>query len=147
MSYYPQYQVPYSQQYPQQYPQYPQFQTQFQSPLTASQTTRGQNQGICWVQGEAGAKSYHVEPGQSELLMDSEKSCFYIKSTDISGMPLPLRIFDYVERNSVPANAPKNTPENNQVNAVDFEKFVTKQELEEKINALMEGINNAKSDL
>ena len=140
MSYYPQYQSPYSQQYPQQYPQ---FQTQFQSPLTASQSTRGQNQGICWVQGEAGAKSYHVEPGQSELRMDSEKSCFYIKSTDISGMPLPLRIFDYVERNSVPANAPENT----QANAIDFEKFVTKQEFEEKINALMEGINNAKSDL
>lgn len=143
MSYYPQYQSPYSQQYPQQYPQYPQFQTQFQSPLTASQPTRGQNQGICWVQGEAGAKSYHVEPGQSELLMDSEKSCFYIKSTDISGMPLPLRIFDYVERNSIP----EKTPEKTQINAVDFEKFVTKQEFEEKINSLMEGINNAKSDL
>jgi hypothetical protein len=143
MSYYPQYQSPYSQQYPQQYPQYPQFQTQFQSPLTASQPTRGQNQGICWVQGEAGAKSYHVEPGQSELLMDSEKSCFYIKSTDISGMPLPLRIFDYVERNSVPASTPEKTP----ANAIDFEKFVTKQEFEEKISALMEGINNAKSDL
>lgn len=58
-------------------------------------------------------------------------------------MPLPLRIFDYVERNSIP----EKTPENTQVNAVDFEKFVTKQEFEEKINALMEGINNAKSDL
>lgn len=63
MSYYPQYQSPYSQQYPQQYPQYPQFQTQFQSPLTASQPTRGQNQGICWVQGEAGAKVLSCRAG------------------------------------------------------------------------------------
>lgn len=135
MSYYPQYQNPYAQ-------QYPQFQ-QYQAPLTSPQSARMQNQGIIWVQGEAGAKSYHVEPGQSELLMDSEKSCFYIKSTDISGMPLPLRIFDYTERNASPTNALTNT----QTESVDFNKFVTKQEFEEKINALMEGINNAKSDL
>lgn len=120
---------------------------QYQMPQAAPQTVSQQQNGIIWVQGEAGAKSYLVAPGQSVLLMDSEKSCFYIKSTDISGMPLPLRIFDYVERNSIPANTPEKTQANTQANAVDFEKFVTKQELEEKINALMEGINNAKSDL
>ena len=32
------------------------------------------------------------------LLMDSEKSSFYIKTVDASGMPQPLRIFDYAER-------------------------------------------------
>ena len=56
------------------------------------------NVGIVWVQGEAGAKSYLVGAGQSVLLMDSESSCFYIKSTDNSGMPMPLRVFDYKER-------------------------------------------------
>ena len=30
--------------------------------------------------------------------MDSENPVMYIKSTDQSGMPLPLRIFDYKER-------------------------------------------------
>lgn len=59
-----------------------------------------QNSGIIWVQGEAGAKSYLVGAGQSVLLMDSENSSFYIKSTDASGMPLPLRVFDYTERGS-----------------------------------------------
>ena len=39
-----------------------------------------------------------VAPGNSVLLMDSENSAFYIKSTDASGMPQPLRIFDYTER-------------------------------------------------
>lgn len=39
-----------------------------------------------------------VAPGASVLLMDSENSSFYIKSTDQSGMPMPLRIFDYTER-------------------------------------------------
>ena len=53
---------------------------------------------IIWVQGEEGAKAYMVAAGNSVLLMDSENSTFYIKSTDASGMPQPLRIFDYTER-------------------------------------------------
>lgn len=58
-----------------------------------------QSNGINWVQGEAGAKSYAIAPGQSILLMDSENNVFYIKSSDYpSGMPKPLRIFDYTER-------------------------------------------------
>ncbi len=39
-----------------------------------------------------------VAAGNSVLLMDSENSAFYIKSTDASGMPMPLRVFDYTER-------------------------------------------------
>ncbi len=39
-----------------------------------------------------------VAAGNSVLLMDSENSTFYIKSTDASGMPQPLRVFDYSER-------------------------------------------------
>ena len=62
------------------------------------QTT--QDTGILWVQGEAGAKSWAVAPGKSVMLMDSESNTFYIKSSDQSGMPMPLRIFDYTERNS-----------------------------------------------
>lgn len=54
--------------------------------------------GIIWVQGEEGAKAYMVAPGNSVFLMDSEASVFYIKSSDASGMPMPLRIFDYTER-------------------------------------------------
>ena len=65
---------------------------------TTAQAQQGANTGILWVQGEAGAKSFLVAPGQSVLLMDSESNSFFIKSSDASGMPLPLRIFDYVER-------------------------------------------------
>ena len=36
--------------------------------------------GIIWVQGEAGAKSWAVAPGKSVMLMDSESNTFYIKS-------------------------------------------------------------------
>lgn len=55
------------------------------------------NNGILWVSGEVGAKSYLVAPGTSVLLMDSESEKFYIKSTDASGMPQPLRTFEYHE--------------------------------------------------
>lgn len=64
----------------------------------AQQQAAQQPSPIIWVQGEEGAKAYMVAAGNSVLLMDSENSTFYIKSTDVSGMPQPLRIFDYTER-------------------------------------------------
>lgn len=53
--------------------------------------------GLIWVQGENGAKSYLLAPSTTVLLMDSESERFYIKSSDASGMPLPLRVFEYHE--------------------------------------------------
>lgn len=82
-----------------------------------------QQNGIVWVQGMEGAKAYPVTSGASVLLMDSENSVFYIKSTDQSGMPSPLRIFDYSERKE---EQPK----------VDTSQFVTREEFEEKISEL-----------
>lgn len=67
--------------------------------LRAQQMPQPAAQGTpIWVQGEGGAKSFLVAPGQSLILMDSEAEVFYIKSTDASGVPLPLRVFDYKER-------------------------------------------------
>ena len=79
------------------------------------------NQGILWVQGEAGAKSYLVAPNTSVLLLDSENSQFYIKTTDQAGMPT-LRTFVYQEVTEAPQNAQKQ-PETN----LD-DKYVTRQE-------------------
>lgn len=79
------------------------------------------NQGILWVQGEAGAKSYLVAPNTSVLLMDSENSQFYIKTTDQAGMPT-LRTFVYQEVTGAPQNGQKQ-PETN----LD-DKYVTRQE-------------------
>ncbi len=87
---YPMYPMPYQQQYPIQQ------QTVSNTPVTVNQNPQ-HGTGIIWVQGEAGAKAYPVAPGLSVLLMDSEKDCFYIKTTDASGVPMPLRIFTYTE--------------------------------------------------
>ena len=92
-----------------------------QTPQNAPQTS---NNGITWVQGEAAAKSYPVAPGQSVLLMDSEESVMYIKATDQSGMPQPIRIFDYTERkadHSEPEVA--RTASADYVSRSEFEKF------------------------
>ena len=52
--------------------------------------------GLNWVQGEAGAKSWFVNPGATGLLMDSEAQRFYLKTADPSGVP-QLRTFEYKE--------------------------------------------------
>lgn len=80
-----------------------------------------QQQGILWVQGEEAAKAYMVAPGATVLLMDSEGQSFYLKSTDPQGMPLPLRIFDYVERT---AQKPLEQPQ------ISTGEFVTRAEFE-----------------
>lgn len=79
------------------------------------------NQGLFWVQGEAGAKSYLVAPNTTVLLMDSEGSRFYLKSADNAGMP-SLRIFEYSE---VSQNAPQ-AQQSEQTNLDD--KYVTREE-------------------
>ena len=82
--------------YQQMYPQYNYVPQQQLSQPVVQQPVN--DTGILWVQGEAGAKSWAVAPGKSVMLMDSESNTFYIKSSDQSGMPMPLRIFDSTER-------------------------------------------------
>lgn len=61
--------------------------------------TQQQNNGIIWVQGEAGAKSYLVAPNTTVQLWDSESQVIYIKSADASGMP-NIKVLDYTVRDS-----------------------------------------------
>jgi len=83
------------------------------------------NNGINWVSGESGAKSWMVGRGESVLLMDSESQTFYIKSADASGMPLPLRIFDYSERTH---NAPQAS---NSALIQTSDNFITREEFDD----------------
>ena len=63
----------------------------FQMPMNRPDPT-----GLNWVQGEAGAKSWFVNPGATVLLMDSEGMRFYLKSADMNGVPA-MRTFEYTE--------------------------------------------------
>lgn len=90
-------------------PNYPYVSPQFQQQSFQSQQQPQQQQmpmmqmpvqqsskGINWVQGDIGARAFYVNPGTSELLMDSEGQNFYIKSADMSGMPM-LKKYAYTE--------------------------------------------------
>lgn len=102
---------------------------QYQQTVPQIQQAQPQNNGIIWVQGEQAAKGYPVAPNQSVLLMDSEQSAFYIKSADNAGMPQPLRIFDYSERNTNPVPVQQVTQQSEQ-------NFVTHTEFEEKLDEI-----------
>ena len=112
--------------FPQNY--YPQYYGNQQMPQNAPQmpqnaSVQSGNQ-ITWVQGESAAKAFPVGAGQSVLLMDSEDSVMYIKSTDQSGMPQPLRIFDYKERTTQHSEAGvEKSIENDYVSRSEFEEF------------------------
>lgn len=92
------------------------------------QNTSTPANSLIWVQGESGAKSYLVAPNNTILLMDSESPKFYIKSADASGMPMPLRIFEYNEI----------TGKKTIVEATPDNKYVTREEFDKKIAEIME---------
>lgn len=79
------------------------------------------NQGLLWVQGEAGAKAYLMAPDSTVLLMDSEGSRFFLKSTDKAGLP-SLRVFEYSEVVQNAPQAAQSVPNN-----LD-DKYVTREE-------------------
>lgn len=104
---------------------YPQYYGNQNAPQVASNAQQASSGNLIWVQGEAAAKAYPVAAGQSVHLMDSEDSIFYIKSTDQSGMPQPLRVFEYKERTQTSHNAPAGSskPSEEYVSRKEFESF------------------------
>lgn len=125
MPVYPAYQQPYPQPYQDRLAQ---LQNQYQQTIPQQQIQQIPqqqpiNQGLLWVQGEAGAKSYLVAPNTTVLLMDSEGSRFYLKSTDNAGMP-NLRTFEYSEVSQNAPQPPQTVPDN-----LD-DKYVTRGEYE-----------------
>lgn len=107
---------------------------QYQNPAPVQPT---QQNGIIWVQGEAGAKSYLVAPNSTVQLWDSEKQTIYLKSADASGMP-SMKILDYTVRDLSPANASVNPSAANT-------NYATKQDLKAlygRLEALESTLNN-----
>ena len=101
------------------------------------------NQSLIYVQGESAAKSWMVGAGQSVLLMDSENPVFYIKSADASGIPLPLRVFDYTERTQNTSQNVLQVPNSAQINLDG--KYVTRAEyddLQGKYMEILDRLNN-----
>lgn len=100
----------------------------FQMPMN-----RPDPNGLNWVQGEAGAKSWIVNPGATVLLMDSEGMRFYLKSADMNGVPA-MRTFEYSE---VGAQKPQEAPQ--AANFVTVESF---DEFRDEVLRKLEDLSN-----
>lgn len=122
--------MPYNSFMPNTYNPYVQQYQQMLQPQVQPQPQQQQNNGLTWVQGIEGAKSHFVNPGQTALLMDSESNSFFIKTADASGMPLPLRIFDYTERTAQQA------PQQPTAAATDTSTYITREEFESRLAAI-----------
>ena len=96
--------------------QFAQMRQQYMPQMAAQQAQNTQGAPV-WVQGEPGAKSFLLAPGQTAMLLDSERPVFYIKSADANGVP-SMRTFDYVERTA-------------QVAPQHAEQYATRAEVEE----------------
>ena len=99
-------------------------QQQMQQPMmqaAPTQPPQADPGGIIWVQGEAGAKAYHVAPGNTVQLWDSEDTAIYLKSADMAGMP-SMRVLEYTERNALKP-APQPAPQIDMSNIVTWDKL------------------------
>lgn len=93
---------------------------------------------ITFVNGIEGAKAFQLRPNSNVLLMDSDNSKFYVKSTDNLGIA-NISSYSFVEDKNLPienvaANQPSNTGEQN---TKLYDEMKTKiDELDSKVNEL-----------
>lgn len=108
---------------------------------TQNYPMQNNNNSLIWVQGIESAKSYMVAPNTTVLLMDSESQRFYLKSSDASGMPMPLRVFEYTETTQKAQKPASDAP------AVDLSGFATKAEFDafrDEINGLLKNVSKTR---
>lgn len=117
------------------YNPYQPYYQQYQQMSPTQMPGTSQTNGIIWVQGEAGAKSYMVAPNNTVQLWDSESQTIYLKSADASGMP-SMRILDYTIRQ----NNPQAPPISQQEQKMDYP-------TREEFNALQSLVEGLKSKL
>lgn len=88
------------------------------------------NNIFAWIQGEDAAKSYPVAPGNTVVLIDSDKPVMYMKTADLSGRPQPIQVRYLVSEEEYKRiqNGTKNSP--------NLDDFVTKEYFEERMSEL-----------
>lgn len=93
---------------------------------------------ISFVNGEAGANAYLVGAGRTGLLFDFNLGKFWIKETDINGIPKQIRTFSFKEE------TPKQQVVQSNENIVSREEFTT---LTQSVSALSQSVNKLLKDL
>ena len=97
-----------------------------------------QQTNITFVNGIEGAKAYQMSPNSSALLMDSDNSKFYVKTTDSLGVA-KISSYSFTEDENLSGqnHGQQNTANTDQLSKEDFDNLLLKvSELETKINEL-----------
>lgn len=94
-----------------------------------------------FADGEMAAKIFQMPEnwpiGVPLYIWDTNGDCFYMKMIGPNGVPLPLRTFDYKEREPAPAGYLSGN------SAPDMSQYVTKNDFDQKMNELKELISRA----
>lgn len=118
------------------YPQPQQYQ-QYQQP--------NNNVIVVPVQGESGASMYPVAAGNTVLLMDFNLKKFWIKATDINGLPAKFAAFDFKEEVKPPPQGIDNFVSRNEFDEWKKSTDAQLQQIIGNLNVLVGGKNNATS--
>ena len=116
---------------PQQYQQYQQYQ-------------QNNNVIVVPVQGEQGASMYPVAAGNTVLLMDFNLKKFWLKATDINGLPAKFAAFDFTEV-KLATNDTTNFVSRNEFDEWKKSTDAQLQQIIGNLNVLVGGKNNATS--
>lgn len=103
----------------------------------------GQQTNITFVNGIEGAKAYQLSPNSSALLMDSDNSKFYVKTTDSLGVP-KISSYSFVEDENLSGQSQgqQDTVKTDQPSKEDFDGILAKvSELETRTNELSSKLN------
>ena len=108
----------------------------YNGPYTVPQTVAPiQNQPqvqntFAWIQGEEAARNYPVAPGNTIVLIESDKPIMYMKSADLSGRPQPMQVRYLVSEEDY------RKIQNGSNLRVNDDTYVTKEYFEKKISEL-----------
>ena len=85
---------------------------------------------FAWIQGEDAARNYPVAPGNTIVLIDSEKPIMYMKTADLSGRPQPMQIRYLVSKEEY------DKLQNGASFSQNSEQYVTKEYFDERMSEL-----------
>ena len=118
--------VGYPQFYPQQFQQFPQQQTMPQQQIQQMMTPPTIHAEILQVESEQSAENYPVAAGTSQMMIKKDETEIYVKTAFANGQS---RLDVYVKR-----------PERPNKPVLDLEGYVTRDELENRLNELLKEV-------
>lgn len=94
---------------------------------------------VDWIRGDIAAEAYNAQRGKVALLMDADRSVFFIKAVDQYGFPQKMRKFKFIEVTDEEQQQ-ANAMQSQQQPQVDMSQYVRKDDVERMIKERLEEI-------